>query len=242
MAKKKASNLTQQYNKELRRIKQHIARAEKRGYIVPEKKKKKRPKRITTKSVGVLKKLTPDTLYRKYQYVNKATGELVRGEVGRELERSEAGKKGARRRKQKQEAAQMLSPDIADKIRADNFVAWLLERLGKPIEPIFYNSFGRVRRRLVDTVRLAEDGRKIILSLVNRMISELGKEEFGKRLQKQATDINLYLDMLTFASQSAQINSAISGLTQIISGAPMSLADQIAVAAYEEEDEDFGVF
>lgn len=242
MAKKKASSLTAQYNKELRRIKQHISRAEKRGYIVPENLIPKKPKRVTTKSIERLKKFTSDTLYRKYKYVRTDTGEIVRGEVGRELERSVAGKKGYARRKQRQEANQMIPPDVANRIRADNFVEVLLQRLGKPIDQFYTNTFGRVRARLEEVMLLAEQGRQMIMGLVNRKIAELGKEEFGRRLQHQANDVNAYLEMLLYGSQASQINSAISGLTEIINGGNMSLADQIAISAFEEEDEDFGAF
>lgn len=98
MAKKRPQKNKEAYNKELRRIKRFISRAEKRGYqfeknIIP-----KKPKKITPASVRRLKKITPDYLYSRSVYGGEATiGEIVSGKQGRTEER----KKAARKRRKK---------------------------------------------------------------------------------------------------------------------------------------------
>ena len=101
MAKKRPQSKSKEaYNKEIRRIKRFISRAEKRGYQFEEGVVPKKPKKITPASVRRLKKITPDYLYRKAVYGGEATaGEIVSGKRGRVEERKQAGIKSAETRR-----------------------------------------------------------------------------------------------------------------------------------------------
>lgn len=98
---KKLTQLQLDYKKQVKRLKQAVRRAEKRGYIVPENVIPKQPKRITKKSVERLKKITTKEIYSKSEKLDFETGELITGEVARKLERSESAKKAAKTRKEK---------------------------------------------------------------------------------------------------------------------------------------------
>lgn len=98
---KKLTQLQLDYKKQLKRLKQAVRRAEKRGYIVPENVIPKQPKRITKKSVERLKKIATKEIYSKSEKLDFETGELIPGEVARKQERSEAAKKAAKTRKEK---------------------------------------------------------------------------------------------------------------------------------------------
>lgn len=88
------------YSKQVKRIKQFIRRAEKRGYQFNENVLPKRPNRVTQASVRKLAKLTPDKLYKKAVYGGLATmGEIVPATKGVKLERSLIAKKSAQTRK-----------------------------------------------------------------------------------------------------------------------------------------------
>lgn len=77
-----------QYEKERKRIKQFIRRAEKRGYIFPENILPSKPKRITKSSVNRLKKINVDYLYKKSQYSSFLSyGEILSGLEGKKLEK-----------------------------------------------------------------------------------------------------------------------------------------------------------
>lgn len=101
MAKKKLNNQTvKQYNKELKRIRQFIRRAEKRGYKFEDNIIPKKPKKITQGSVRKLKKINPDYLYKKSVYGGEATqGEIVTGLAGRKAERKLSAKRASYTRK-----------------------------------------------------------------------------------------------------------------------------------------------
>ena len=88
------------YSKQVKRIKQFIRRAEKRGYQFSKDVLPQRPKRVTQASVRKLSKLTPEKLYQKAVYGGLASyGEIVPGTEGVKLERSLRTKKAAETRK-----------------------------------------------------------------------------------------------------------------------------------------------
>lgn len=101
MAKRRKQTPTERaYSKQVKRIKQFISRAEKRGYQFDNSVLPQRPKRVTQASVRKLAKLTPDKLYKKAVYGGLATdGEIVPAIEGRKLERSLRAKKAAQTRK-----------------------------------------------------------------------------------------------------------------------------------------------
>ena len=75
---KKKSPAEREYDKQVKRIKQFIRRAEKRGFIFPDNVIPNKPKRITKASVRKLSKITPKELYKKAEYGGEATeGEIV---------------------------------------------------------------------------------------------------------------------------------------------------------------------
>lgn len=103
MAKKRQAKKKTQtqlaYEKNLRRIKSFIRRAEKRGYQFPENAIPTRPKRITQASVRKLEKIKPETLYKKAKYGGEASeGEVVAGLKGLQLEKTLRGRRAAEAR------------------------------------------------------------------------------------------------------------------------------------------------
>lgn len=101
MAKRHKQTPTERaYSKQIRRIKQFIRRAEKRGFHFNENVLPKRPNRITQASVRKLAKLTPDKLYEKAEYASPLSyGEIVPAIEGLKLERSARAKKATETRK-----------------------------------------------------------------------------------------------------------------------------------------------
>ena len=99
--KKKPTQLQLEYRKQVKRLKQAVRRAEKRGYIIPDNIIPEQPKRITRKSVERLKKITTEEIYKKSEKLDFETGEMIPGEVARKQERNEAAKKAAKTRKNK---------------------------------------------------------------------------------------------------------------------------------------------
>lgn len=88
------------YDRQVKRIKQFIRRAEKRGYQFNENVLPKEPKKITKASITKLTKITPEKLYKKAVYGGKETsGVIVKGTEGRKLELKARAQKAAQTRK-----------------------------------------------------------------------------------------------------------------------------------------------
>lgn len=102
MAKRKSKITPNQraYAKQVKRIKQFIRRAEKRGYLFAENVLPQQPKRITQASIRKLAQLTPEKLYQKAVYGGEASGgEIIKGTEGVKLERKVRAQKAAQTRK-----------------------------------------------------------------------------------------------------------------------------------------------
>lgn len=90
------SALELEYQKELKRINRFIKSAEQRGFSFRGYKTPPKPKKITKKSVQVLKRMTPSTLYEKATYYDPLTQTRVSGKEGQRLIRSRAQKNRAK--------------------------------------------------------------------------------------------------------------------------------------------------
>lgn len=243
--KKKQSAVQQAYNKELRRIKQFINRAEKRGYLIPENIIPKRPKRITSRSVESLRKINPEKIYKKSRFVDTETGEILKGLAGREYERSKSAKKAAKTRKSKKKAEQdfwsgggrPITPEEADIIRGQNAVEMIRDRLSAEGGITYETYGGQIRRRQKEVVKAVNDAKNKLLSMFERMIEQEGIEAIGKRLNQYAEQITEILDMLSYASKSVAVYSATSQLIQILTAGNMSITD-LASADIIDEYED----
>ena len=64
---KKKSPAEREYDKQVKRIKQFVRKAEKRGFIFPDNVIPSKPKRITKASVRKLAKITPKELYKRFK-------------------------------------------------------------------------------------------------------------------------------------------------------------------------------
>lgn len=231
MAKKKQPAVQKAYNKELRRIKQFIKRAEKRGYIIPENIIPKRPKRITSRSVESLRKINPEKIYKKSRFVDTETGEILKGLAGRKYERSKAARKAAETRKVKNKAEQdfwtreiesipFVDDATANEIRGYNVVNEILERLidiKDSANTTYSTSFGTIRRRRAEVVKAVIDACNQLINLVNQQIKIEGNENIGKKLNPKAEDINYHIDRISYASKSSDVYTAMSALIAIIS-------------------------
>ena len=98
--KKKQTSMQIAYNKQLKRIKKFIARAEKRGYYFDDYKIPNTPKRVSKKALQNITETKATQLYKKAIAVDEQ-GEIFTGEERRKQERSLASKKGYERKKNK---------------------------------------------------------------------------------------------------------------------------------------------
>ena len=88
MKKNKLTKNQIAFKKQVTRIKNFIRRATKRGYEFSDNVIPSMPKRVTKKSIEKIKNIKPKDLYSKASYLDKSTGEMVSGSIGRKIERN----------------------------------------------------------------------------------------------------------------------------------------------------------
>lgn len=211
-----------EYNRNVKRIKQFIRRAEKRGYKFPE---------IKLPKGGKIRELTPEKLYKKAVYGGEQTfGEVISGEKGRKLERSSSAKKAAQTRKENKEAERLFFSGeektkttaeylpIKENIIISNFIDSLIEKLQEPSEEYYYFST-RKGKQVKHKDRLAglrNDRKKYLLGMLYKEINSIGKEGAVNRLENKQDEISDLINVINADSDSNAIYQASTRVASFI--------------------------
>ena len=179
------------YSKQVKRIKQFISRAEKRGYQFSEDVLPKRPKRVTQASVRKLAKLTPEKLYKKAVYGGLSSeGEIVPGIEGVKLERSLRAKKSAETRKYR------LAEPVQEPTNTPGFVPPenLLEfGISNVIVQNFKSQILHFPKEIADK----------IIALINTLVSDQGIDDVAYSLQHMPMQFYEYINRQGYDSNAA---------------------------------------
>lgn len=212
----------EEYKRNVKRIKQFIYRAEKRGYKFPE---------IKLPKGEAIRNITSEKLYKKAVYGGAETfGEVVPGEQGRKLERSSRAKKAAQTRKENKEAERRFFSGeettkttaeylpIKENIIISNFIDSLIEKLQEPSEEYYYFST-RKGKQVKHKDRLAgirNDRKKYLLGLLYREINSIGKEGVANRLESKQDEISDLINVINADSDSNVIYQASTRVASFI--------------------------
>lgn len=193
-----AKTIREQYLKERRRIHRFIRSATKRGYLIPENILPDIPKRVTRASVSRLKKITPEKIYSKSQYVSPETGEIKTGKAGRAEERKAASRKAAETRRRKKEYIPRASDIILTNLREtlSNFVP-----------------SGQMSRFMQEN---AVNNRNYALGILDDAIKELGEEEVSKNIQKNASQLSRLIEEILYSSDRQKVKFSLVEFYNII--------------------------
>ena len=212
----------EEYKRNVKRIKQFIYRAEKRGYKFPE---------IKLPKGAAIRNLTPEKLYKKAVYGGAATfGDVVSAEEGLKAERSARSKKSAQTRAEKKEAERRFFSGeqtgkssaeylpIKENIIISNFIDGLIEKLQEPSEEYYYFST-RKGKQVKHKDRLAgirNDRKKYLLGLLYREINSIGKEGVANRLESKQDEISDLINVINADSDSNAIYQASTRVASFI--------------------------
>ena len=220
--KPKKSAVEQAYNRELKRIRQFIRRAEKRGYsfgayTLPEK-----PSRITRKSVEKLKKITPKILYEKATYYDVITDTRVSGTEAQRLIRSRASKKAAQTRHAKKNKSTFTVPNKPP-VETDEVLQYMEELLAN-WQPLSHwdASYERLKR----------NDKNILQNIVNGAVSQLGRNQVARNIQSQAGLVKDLAFKICYGSSDfkwGDVQGDISAITAIIYGRNLTVEESKAV-------------
>lgn len=245
--------LEQAYKKELKRIKQFMRRAEKRGYRWYYYELPKKPKKITEKSVSRLKKITPDLLYKKGEYIEQDTGEILDAVKGRTIERKRAAQKAAetykqkknrvKNEKQKQEHPKAPKHETTEPIYDEPYYGESDKYLPNYSEMVINNVY-----ELIDSFnpgnfhskRGANEGmrnRDRLRMILDSSIEKFGADAVAKRLNENASEIAEIVDKAMYHYEEAEIH--ISRFATILNGGPLSASQAAEFAEMSEQSENW---
>lgn len=210
MAAKLKPKITAKRKKELKRVKQFIARAEKRGYVFSERFKSS----LSYKTTRALQNLTPRKLYDLAEY-EVLPGEFIPGRLGRYREREAAALKGKETRKRKKEEQ-----------RSRQEQPWP-EQLPSVSDIIYRNVMATIAEYP------SSEGAQYLTNLLNSEIRNYGLDAViagmaavGEQIVKLAQEI-VYYEL-----NSQQLHEALQAFSQIIRGG-IVLSKQESIALNE---------
>lgn len=253
MGKKQATKQTaleQAYSKELKRIKQFMRRAEKRGYRWYDYELPKKPKKITEKSVARLKKITPDVLYKKGGYIDQDTGEILEGVKGRTIERKTAAQKAAETRKRKKNKPKKEKQPKAPKPEpvepnydepyygeADDYLPDFTEMVINNVYELIdnFNAGAFFSKRGLSQ---AMHNRDKLRAILDSAIAKFGASAVAERLNNEnASEIAEIVDKAMYNYEEAEIH--ISRFASILNGGPLSASQAAEFAEMSEQSENW---
>lgn len=249
MAKRKAVKQTanqREYAKQIKRIKQFINRAEKRGYrfesdIIPT-----TPKRITKKTIQKLQELTPTVLYEKSTTIDYETGEIISGTIGRQNERKESAKKSAETRKRKKNISTLGKQTNnqyypkGSNIIYSNIVEDVIAKLQSTDEPPVFPYNNKLVSKIADLINARRTAKTTLLSLTYSVINTEGKEALAWRLENSVTEVNDALETMMYrASSGDEVRSACLHLASIIKNSPLTMSEVMDLSEQDETYESF---
>lgn len=197
--------IREQYLKERRRIQRFIRNTTKRGYIIPENILPGIPKRVTRASVSRLKKITPEKIYSKSQYVSRETGEIKTGKAGRAEERKAASKKAAETRRRKEETSRAKKEYIP---RASDII---LTNLRETL--VNFVPSGQMSRLMQEN---AVNNRNYALGILDDATKELGEEQVAKNIQKNALQLSRLIEEILYSSDRQKVKFSLVEFYNII--------------------------
>lgn len=220
----------QEYEKEIKRIKRFIKRAEKRGYSFNFKEPQP-PKRFRKESVEKLKKITPEKLYASASYRGLYSDfRELSGLEARKRERSASAKKGAETRKIKAEKKKREQ----EKIPTFDFINEIISMInelpnGRYISYQVFLDFTPHKNFLISLINDRAD----IASQYNTI------DKYSNYLKDNESIIKHNIDIIMHDSNESTIIGAFNELAEILKGTSLSFEEAELIEELNQYYESF---
>lgn len=210
--KKKLTINQREWEKELKRIKQFIRRAEKRGFSfdieLPE-----RPKAVRKSHIQGLKELTPPKLYGRATY-RTPEGETISGYQGRQLERRQAAAKAVKPKK----------PSIKVP-RLQDILIYNIRTIIEEFTPDDNWSEFWKQKKMHD--------QNVLKLIFERALRTYGKAEVAKRIQDKAPEINDIIMYIMYGSKEEDVTKRIVEFAELLKGEHLTWEENAALTEYQ---------
>lgn len=210
------------WQKEIKRIKSFIKRAEKKGYTfdynIPE-----TPKRVTKQSLRELKsETTPTKMYAKSTWTDWVSGETESGKEHKKQVRKEAGLKAQKTKKQKAfREGKITAPSITS-VTFSSLKEFLLQYSQAPE---LTQNRNRGWTPYTEAIFAKYHSANMLLDLLQAKIAEEGESAVYQRLQDNAVEINSLMADFTLASKANQVQACTTSFATIINGKSLTMEE-----------------
>lgn len=226
MAKKPSPNKIA-YEKELKRIKQFMYRAGKRGFLFPEDVLPSKPQKITKRSVERLKKINPESLYKKATYYDPIKGGFIKGTERRKQERTTAAQKAARTRKARAKRGKQYATDY-DQSELVVQTETVLQRVEAMIAEWDMSQFPSWMQKR------KEHDKNVLQSMLNGAIESEGRDVVARRCEQHATEMIALTEQALYDSKSESSSAALNQISAIILGRALSFDESAYFTDWSE--------
>lgn len=211
--------MTKLHKRQLRRVRDFIRRAEKRGYQFDT--VLKQSLKSDTLSTQKLKTLTPSKLYSQAKF--SLYGSEISGIQARAIERSLSAKKGAETRRRKAEEIRDRYYDYSDRDYADyddttSYEDKILSEVEDLIATYYFSS----------TMRLAYNAKALDIVLKEE-IARYGRRRVAITMENAPDDIKAKTETVIYASTDEKLRNAITDFQMLITGEIPTIEDSINV-------------
>lgn len=232
----KEKSLVKEYNKQRRRLKEAVKRAEKRGYsfsdFIPD------PKYVVTKSeVERLKRIKGQEFYKYGKYYDIKQHKYISGIERKKQEQKIAARKAAETRKRRKNFVDLgyRGPEPDD---ADDILQYLFELVAGWRPDIRWSaSFSEIKNR----------DKNIMANIIKGAINDIGKQQVARNCQAHAAEIKELAWYICYgysgSDRDRNTNADIVKLSTIIRGRSLTpdeskelqdIADSLAYETTEE--------
>lgn len=225
------------YNKEIKRLKNFIRRAQKRGYSFSNYSIPEKPKRITKKSIEKLKLITPKQLYEKSTYYDIITDTRISGTEAQRLIRSRAAKKAAQTRFAKHTKSARTEAGKPP-VESDDVLQYIFELIAQWSPDIRWSD---------GFTRLKEHDKNVMANEIRGAINELGEQQVARNAQINAAEVKTLAWHICYGNsgdkKDGSFNADLVSLLALLKGRALSqqeakrLQDRVDSEAYEDTQE-----
>ena len=206
---------TRKKRQQLKRIRQFISRAEKRGYRFDSEFKNQ----LTELSTQKLKNLTPKKLYEKSQAISEETGKVITGTERRKEERKEVARKAQEtRRRHKAEREQREYYDYAERDYSEYETSYE--------DTILTNIESLIRQYEDSDIAVRQYGSSLLQQLLDEEIANYGRKAVALACENAPTEAIRASQIAIYSSDQSQKDMNIQELRNIITSGVIPSIEQ----------------
>ena len=206
---------TRKKRQQLKRIRQFISRAEKRGYRFNTEFKEQ----LSELSTQKLKNLTPKKLYEKSQAISEETGKVITGTERRKEERKEVARKAQEtRRRHKAEIEQIEYYDYAERDYSEYETSYE--------DTILTNIESLIRQYEDSDIAIRQYGSSLLQQLLDEEITNYGRKAVAIACENAPTEAIRASQIVIYASDQSQKDMNIQELRNIITSGVLPSIEQ----------------